>query len=211
MALLPLKLVHCLLLGWPKFDKNWKPFLLDISTTKPTNHRMRTTRYGFYVVSPLPFFFSETFCNSNNFLDMTLVCEDAVINKTLGFHDNFLFNSLGRLSGSNKLSDVPWSLMASKLSPNWKPLGLVISTTWPINHRKGTKIEYWHLVLIFNCPKWRVCGYDFVCLFVYPYWLLMMILSGFPCVHLFHHWPPLPNLVLLLSSNFFSRRHPTIP
>ena len=139
---------------------------------------------------------------------MTLVCEDAVINKTLGFHDNFLFNSLGRLSGSNKLSDVPWSLMASKLSPNWKPLGLVISTSWPTNHWKGTKIEYWY-----SNVQNGVCADCWFCLFVYPHWLQMMSFWRFSRLHLLHHLLALPNLlVLLLSSNSFSRRlDPTIP
>ena len=63
-------------------------------------------------MSPLPFFSSETFCNSNNFLDMTLVCEDAVIIKTLSSNDNFfILKFFGKAFRQHKLlwcDPGPW-------------------------------------------------------------------------------------------------------
>ena len=52
-------------------------------------------------------------------------------------------------------------MMASKFSPNWKPLGLVISTSWPTNHRKGTTIEY-----LYSNVQNGVCADCWFCLFV---------------------------------------------
>ena len=145
---------------------------------------------------------------------MTLVCEDAVIIKTLSSHDNFfILKFFGKAFRQHKLlwcDPGPWwwhqSLVQIENHLDWLSAHLDQSII-ERGQKLNTDILCWYSIV-----QNGVCVVDdFVCLFVYPYWLQMMILSGFPWVHFFHHWPPLPNLVLLLSSNFFSRRHPTIP
>ena len=94
----------------------------------------------------------------------------------------------------------------SKLGQNWKPIRLVISTSSTTKHKKRTTIKYRQSFPDkFACISTLIVNDEFVGILRARLHLLLLLLRQ-------THQPPLQNLVLLMTSNFFSRGlDPNIP